>query len=120
MKAGANGALNCSILDGWWPEAFDETNGWAIGPRELGAEVQDEDALDSLALYELLEEEVVPLFFDRDGDEPPARWVEMMKRSVLSVGRQFCSSRMLRQYYEIAYRSHSRDTEAERETVDSS
>jgi starch phosphorylase len=120
MKAGANGALNCSILDGWWPEAFDETNGWAIGPREPAAGTQDEDALDSLALYQLLEEEIVPLFFERDGDAPPQGWVEMMKRSILSVGRQFSSARMLRQYYGIAYRSHSRDTAEARETVDSS
>jgi starch phosphorylase len=120
MKAGANGALNCSVLDGWWPEAFDETNGWAIGPRELGAEAHDEDALDSLALYQLLEEEVVPLFFDRDDGGVPLRWAEMMKRSILSVGRQFSSSRMLRQYYEIAYGSQSRDTEAAREAVESS
>jgi starch phosphorylase len=119
MKAGANGALNCSVLDGWWPEAFDETNGWAIGPRELGAEAHDEDAMDSLALYQLLEEEIVPLFFDRDEAGLPRRWVEMMKRSILSVGREFSSVRMLRQYYEVAYGSQSRDTVGARETVDS-
>jgi len=120
MKAGANGALNCSILDGWWPEAFDGTNGWAIGPRELSGEAQDEDALDSLALYQLLEEEIVPLYFDRDEDGLPRQWVEMMKRSILSVGQQFSSSRMLRQYYEVAYRSAVRDGVVARQDGDSS
>jgi len=104
MKAGANGALNCSVLDGWWPEAFDGSNGWAIGPREASGETHDEDALDSLALYQLLEEEIVPLYFDRDDDGLPRQWVERMKRSILSVGRQFSANRMLRDYYEVAYR----------------
>ena len=108
MKAGANGALNCSVLDGWWPEAADGTNGWAIGPAERTGEPQDEDALDSLALYQLLEEEIVPLYFDRGDDDVPRQWVERMKRSILSVGRQFSANRMVRDYWEVAYRSPDR------------
>ena len=103
MKAAVNGVLNCSILDGWWPEAFDGTNGWAIGPRELPSESADEDATDSLALYRVLEEEILPLYYARDEADRPVEWAETMKRSILSVGRQFCASRMVRQYFDVAY-----------------
>ena len=103
MKAAANGVLNCSILDGWWPEAFDGSNGWAIGPQEDSAEPEDGDTQDALALYQLLEEEILPLYFDRDAAGVPLGWAEMMKQSILSVGRQFSASRMVRQYFESAY-----------------
>jgi starch phosphorylase len=104
MKAAINGVLNCGILDGWWPEAFVEgANGWAIGPQELSSESSDEDALDSLALYRVLEEEILPLYYERDERGVPAGWAERMKRSIISVGRQFCASRMVRQYVDAAY-----------------
>ncbi len=103
MKSAVNGVLNCSILDGWWPEAFDERNGWAIGPAEMASETADEDALDALALYRVLEEEILPLYYSRDEAGRPVEWAEMMKASILSVGRQFCASRMVRQYFDVAY-----------------
>jgi glucan phosphorylase len=103
MKAAVNGVLNCSVLDGWWPEAMDGTNGWAIGPQELESESADEDALDSLALYRVLEEEILPLYYERDEAGVPVGWAERMKRSIVSIGRQFCASRMVRQYVDVAY-----------------
>jgi starch phosphorylase len=103
MKAAANGALNLSILDGWWPEAFDHTNGWAIGGEEEYSDVADQDAADADRLYDLLENEVIPTFFDRGPDGLPHRWIEMMKNSMGSICRQFNSHRMIEEYMEDYY-----------------
>jgi glycogen phosphorylase len=102
MKAAINGVLNCSILDGWWPEAWDGANGWAIE----GGEHPDEwtqDREDALALYELLERQVVPAFYERDEQGLPRRWLTMMKHSIASVAPRFSSDRMVREYAERAY-----------------
>ena len=103
QKAAINGVLNFSILDGWWPEAFDRTNGWAIGDESEHAEAGQQDQLDGASLYQILEEEIAPRFYGREGDAPPAGWVEMMKRSIASVGAAFSSHRMVRDYAEKAY-----------------
>jgi glycogen phosphorylase len=103
MKAAANGGLNLSILDGWWPEAFDGTNGWAIGN---GTEYEDkayQDKADSEDLYDLLEHEVVPKFFDRGPDGLPHAWIEMMKSSMATICRFFNSHRMIEEYMEDYY-----------------
>ncbi len=98
MKAAANGALNLSILDGWWPEAFDGTNGWAIGHGEEYADLEYQDAVDAEALYDSLEQEVIPLFFDRGPDGNPYGWINMMKNSMASICREFNSHRMIEEY----------------------
>ncbi len=104
MKAAVNGVLNCSILDGWWPEAYDGRNGWAIGSQDEPADEWDRDPKDAATLYRLLEEEILPLYFERDERGVPRQWAERMGHAVVSVGRRFVASRMVREYYERAYR----------------
>jgi starch phosphorylase len=103
QKAGINGVLNCSILDGWWPEAFDGSNGWAIGdgPRQVDDWRQDQE--DAQALYEVLEQFIVPTYYERDENGLPRSWVARMKRSIQSIGAHFSSHRMMRDYVERAY-----------------
>jgi starch phosphorylase len=102
MKAALNGALNVSVLDGWWEEAFDGANGWGItGDPSLPADEQDER--DAGALYDLLEREVGPLFFDRDEAGVPRGWVARMKASLRTVGPLFTAARMLQEYVSKVY-----------------
>jgi starch phosphorylase len=103
MKAAANGALNMSILDGWWPEAYDGTNGWAIGAGEDYRDPAYQDKVEANAIYELLEDEVIPLFFDRGPDGNPHGWIEMMKNSMAKICRMFNSHRMIEQYMQDYY-----------------
>jgi len=98
MKAALNGVPNLSILDGWWAEAYNGRNGWAI---DAGAETTaggDRDAADAESLYQLLAEEVTPLFYKRDIDGVPRGWVAMMKNSIRTAGEFFSSRRMVQQY----------------------
>ncbi|MGD9817990.1 MAG: alpha-glucan family phosphorylase, partial [Desulfomonilaceae bacterium] len=103
MKAAANGVLNMSILDGWWPEAYDGTNGWAIGEEEDYVDPDYQDQLEAQEVYELLEQKVVPTFFDRGPDGLPHSWIEMMKNSMAKVSGYFNSHRMIEQYMEEYY-----------------
>jgi starch phosphorylase len=99
MKAALNGALNLSVLDGWWEEAFDRTNGWGIqGDPSLDPEVQDERDAD--ALYRTLEDQVVPLFYERDNQGIPRGWVERVRASLRTIGPRFTATRMLHDYAE--------------------
>jgi starch phosphorylase len=103
MKVVPNGGLNLSVLDGWWAEAYDGTNGFAIQP-ETGAEAGDvPDGADAAALFDLLEREVVPSFYDRDHDGVPVRWLERVKRSVETLTSRFSTDRMLTDYLEKLY-----------------
>jgi len=96
MKAAMNGVLNCSILDGWWPEACDHgVNGWAIGDGTSG--VPERDARDANALYDVLEHEVLLAYADRD------RWIAMMQASITMAEERFSSDRMLREYFAQLY-----------------
>jgi starch phosphorylase len=99
QKAAANGSLNLSVLDGWWPEAYDKENGWAIGDGQ--AEATDES--DARSLYELLEQQVIPAYYERDEHGRPARWIHLMKNSIASITPRFSTSRMVRDYVEQAY-----------------
>lgn len=106
MKAAMNGALNLSIADGWWPEAYNGRNGWVIGPEAGTATAGDEAALDredAQALYQLLENEVVPAYYERDEQGVPRRWVARMQEAIATVTPAFSSDRMLREYFETAY-----------------
>ncbi|HXT51876.1 MAG TPA: alpha-glucan family phosphorylase, partial [Thermoanaerobaculia bacterium] len=105
QKAGVNGALNCSVLDGWWPEAYDaeNPNGWAVGREEVLADVGAQDLEDAHALYAVLAEEVVPTFFERDERGLPLRWLRMMARSIATIAPRFSSDRMVRDYVTKAY-----------------
>lgn len=94
MKASANGVLHLSILDGWWPEGFNGKNGWAFG----GAEGEDRDARDAAAIYEILEQEVIPLYYRMNDQGVPEGWVKMMKEAMKSLGAQFSARRMVKEY----------------------
>ncbi len=103
MKAAVNGALNFSVLDGWWREAYNGDNGWAIGPdAELDEKVQDE--ADAESLYETLEKQIIPLYYnDRDVNDVPLKWVQRMKESMRTITPQFSTRRMLKEYVERLY-----------------
>ncbi len=103
MKAAANGVLNVSMLDGWWDEAFDPAVGWAIGRRETHADPAYRDQLESDALYDMLERDIAPAFYERGLDGLPRRWLEMMQRSLATLNRFFNTHRMVREYTERYY-----------------
>jgi starch phosphorylase len=98
MKAAMNGALNCSILDGWWEEAYNGRNGWAVGTTEEFADTHEQDRVDAESLYSTLEEQIVPLFYERDGNGIPRRWVAMMKESIRTISPFFNTDRMVAEY----------------------
>lgn len=108
MKPPLHGGLNCSILDGWWPEAYDRRNGWAIGDgRELKSRAL-QDKYDADCIYRLLEKEIVPRFYDRDRGGIPKRWVAMMTHSLKTVACRFSTHRMVGEYVEQYYLSAHR------------
>ena len=102
-KAALNGSLNCSVLDGWWDEMFDGTNGWAISSAEAVADLAKRDQLEADSLFALLEDEIVPLFYERTQGPVPRRWLKRVKRSLVTLGPQICASRMVRDYVELLY-----------------
>lgn len=103
MKAAVNGAVNVSILDGWWCEGYEPGCGWTIGKGEEYQDAAYQDYIESHALYNLLENEVVPLFYDRPNDNIPSEWVRMMKQSMKMAFTRFSSHRMVREYEERFY-----------------
>jgi starch phosphorylase len=103
MKAALNGALNFSILDGWWREAYNGKNGWAIGSDTDVQDLEQQDCADVESLYTTLEKEIVPLYYDVAFDHLPHRWLAMMKESIASIVPKFTTRRMLRQYIAEAY-----------------
>jgi starch phosphorylase len=103
MKAAMNGVLNVSVLDGWWDEGYNEKNGWAIGGRETNADEGAQDWADAQDLYRLLEDEIIPAYYERDRDGLPRRWLQLMKESMASTIWQFSTSRMLAEYVEQLY-----------------
>jgi len=103
MKAAINGALNFSILDGWWCEGYREATGWSIGHGEEYEDHAYQDAVESQALYNILENEIVPCFYDRKNGDIPQRWLEKMKASMKMAMEGFCSLRMVRDYAEGIY-----------------
>ncbi|MEA2485100.1 MAG: glycogen phosphorylase, partial [Actinomycetota bacterium] len=103
MKAALNGVINCSILDGWWDECFTPEIGWAIGGRATYSDLGHQDHVEAIALYDLLEREVIPRFYERDGGLVPARWIEKIKASVSDLGPFVTADRMLRDYIEGLY-----------------
>ena len=103
QKVVLNGGLNCSILDGWWAEAFDGRNGFAIGRGETHARDEVTDQRDSDALYHVLENEVIPLFYERDSDGLPRTWIKMMMNSISSLAWRFSAHRMVMDYARACY-----------------
>ena len=102
MKAAVNGGLNLSVLDGWWWEAYDGSNGWAL-PGDVEADSGAQDARDADAFYRLIEAEVVPAFYERDEDGLPRAWLERMRASIRTLAPGFCTGRMLDDYVRHVY-----------------
>ncbi len=105
QKVSIHGGLNLSVLDGWWPEGFNQKNGWAIG-EDASHEYRDpkfQDPEDARLLYEALEQQVVPLFYDRNENGIPEGWVNMMRSSIKTLAYRFSAHRMLIDYIEQIY-----------------
>jgi len=103
MKAGANGVLNLSVADGWWDEGYNPKIGWTVASSATIEDPQSDDAADAEEIYRLLEEEVIPLFYDRDSEGIPRRWVAMMRHSIREVVTRFSARRMVLQYHQELY-----------------
>ena len=103
MKAAANGVLNLSILDGWWPEAYQPGIGWAIGTGEEYEDQNYQDEVDAKSCYDLLEHEIIPLFNDRDSNGLPQKWIGRMKAAIRTICPKFNSTRMIHEYCERFY-----------------
>ena len=104
MKAGMNGVLNMSVLDGWWPECFNAANGWAITAGDLYANAEMRDRAESAQIYSLLEGEIADLYYARNDSEVPHQWVAAMKESIYTVATDFNIYRTLKEYDDLFYR----------------
>jgi len=111
MKAAINGVLNLSILDGWWLEGYNGRNGWAFGAAQGEG---NRDEADAAALYDILEREVVPLYYGSSLDAIPHGWVKMMKESIKSTAPRFCARRMVKDYVNLYYPKMVSSADAER------
>jgi starch phosphorylase len=103
QKVVLNGGLNLSVIDGWWAEAYDGQNGFAIGMGETHSSIDVHDARDGDALVRVLEDRVIPLYYDRDKDGLPREWISRMKRAIRSLGWRFSADRMVMDYVVRAY-----------------
>ncbi|HXO19159.1 MAG TPA: alpha-glucan family phosphorylase, partial [Thermoanaerobaculia bacterium] len=103
QKAILNGVLNISILDGWWAEGYDGHNGFAVGAGEIHADAEAQDERDALALFETLEKEVVPLYYERDDEGIPRGWIERVKRAIRTLAWRYNADRMVMDYVRQCY-----------------
>jgi starch phosphorylase len=103
IKAAANGVLNVSILDGWWCEGYAEERGWRIGDGEEYTDTAYQDTVESQALYNVLENEVIPCFYERKNGDAPDQWIKMMKESMKMAMLQFCARIMVDNYEKKFY-----------------
>ncbi|HUN86309.1 MAG TPA: alpha-glucan family phosphorylase [Terracidiphilus sp.] len=103
QKVVLNGGLNLSVLDGWWAEAFDGLNGFAIGSGRTHAKMDVHDSRDGEDLYRVLHDELIPLFYERDGDGLPRGWIKRMKRTIRTLGWRFNADRMVMDYTQKCY-----------------
>jgi starch phosphorylase len=103
QKAAVNGGVNVSVLDGWWVDGYRGDNGWAIGDGTVGPDAETADRRDAIALYDALQQAIVPRFFERGANSLPNRWIETMKASIESIVPRFSAHRMLRDYAHLVY-----------------
>jgi starch phosphorylase len=103
MKAALNGGVNCSILDGWWAEAASPEVGFAIGGDTVAGSDGEQDAADAEALFDVLEQQVLPAYYERDERGLPPRWLELMRNSIAQLGARFNTDRMVMEYVEALY-----------------
>jgi glycogen phosphorylase len=111
-KAALNGALNCSVLDGWWDECFDGEIGWAVLSAENQGDLGLRDHLEANSLFDLLERQIVPLFYDRRPGRPPAGWLRRVRASLRTLGPFVPASRMVRDYVTQLYEPAAKRAEA--------
>jgi starch phosphorylase len=116
QKVVLNGGLNCSILDGWWAEAYNGVNGFAIGNGRSHEDDELTDRRDAKALYETLEQQVIPMFYDRDDDGVPRRWIQRMMNSISTLAWRFSSHRMVVDYTLQGYLPSAGGTSCEMRT----
>jgi len=103
QKAALNGVPHLSVLDGWWQEGYDGANGWAIPTSGHLGDSHNQDLHDAEHLYRLLEQDIVPLYYDRDRDGIPRGWLQIVKDAVRTVAPQFCTRRMVKEYMDLLY-----------------
>jgi len=104
QKAAVNGGLNLSVLDGWWREAFNGRNGWAIGEDKDLDDPAAQDEADAESLYQALEHEIIPLYYlARSADNLPTQWISRVKESIRTLAPRFCMRRMLKEYVADMY-----------------
>jgi starch phosphorylase len=103
QKTGCHGCLNLSILDGWWREGYDGTNGFAIGDDTHPTSIEEQDRRDSANLYRVLTEEVIPTFYNRDANGIPRQWIQKIRRAMVTLVAKYSTDRMVREYVEKYY-----------------
>ena len=101
-KSAMNGGLNFSVLDGWWIEGYNEINGFSIGDLSDGSD-EEMDAQDAASLYEVLENEIIPAFYEKGENGIPTEWIRRMKNALATLTPQFSSDRMVKDYFEKIY-----------------
>jgi starch phosphorylase len=103
MKAALNGSLNLSILDGWWAEFYDQENGWAIPSADSAGDSAERDKLEADSMYDLIEHQIAPRFYDRGKDGVPTRWVESIRHTLSTLSPALSADRMVKEYVERLY-----------------
>lgn len=103
QKAAMNGVLNCSVLDGWWAEGYVEGAGWALPQEKAYGDQHTQDELDAETLYDIIEEEIVPTYYTRNGQDIPEKWINMIKKNFAEIAPEFTTRRMLRDYFDRFY-----------------
>jgi starch phosphorylase len=103
QKAALNGVLHLSLLDGWWQEGYNGANGWGIPSLPEATDQRAQDNADAEQLYRLLEQEVVPLYYQRDMDGTPRGWLQMVKECIRTIAPKFCTKRMVKEYVDQFY-----------------
>ena len=114
QKVVLNGGLNLSVLDGWWAEAYDGLNGFAIGTGRTHSNMDVHDSRDGEELYRVLRDEVIPLFYQRDRDGLPRGWIKRMKRTIRTLGWRFNADRMVMDYTQVLHSGGGRRTSSEK------
>ena len=104
QKASVNGVINFSVLDGWWAEGYDQTNGWTIGTDKEYSSYAEQDIADSQSMYKTLETKIIPTFYNRPSEyEPSEEWMKIMKQSIITTGGKYSTARMLVDYTNNLY-----------------
>ena len=118
QKASVNGVINFSVLDGWWAEGYDQTNGWTIGTNAEYESYEAQDQADSQSMYRTLEEKIIPIYYDRDRNVMSKKWIEIMKNSIITTGGKYSTARMLVDYTNQLYMPLCKLTKTYYEDVD--